>query len=200
MVATICGCGDQGRIQLEALRHTLDIKRVFAWDIDKVAAAAYARDMSDKHGVEIVIAPSLGDATIQSDVIVTCTTSRTPYLGSDHVRAGTFIAAIGADNPDKSEIRPELMARAMVVADVTAQGITMGDLHHAIGSGAMAVEAVHADLGELITGQKNGRTNPDEITLFDSTGTGIQDVAAAARAYERAGERGAGFAHHVVIK
>lgn len=191
-VATICGCGDQGRIQLEALRQSLKIKRVFAWDIDKATATAYARDMSDRHGVEVSIAADLRDATIQSDVIVTCTTSKSPYLGTDHVRPGTFIAAIGADNPEKSEILPELMARARVVTDVTAQGVAMGDLHHAIADGAMTAEAVSADLGELITGRKKGRMNADEITLFDSTGTGIQDVAAAARAYERAHERGVG--------
>jgi alanine dehydrogenase len=189
-VATICGCGEQGRAQLAALRHALKIERAFAWDIDQTAAAAYGHAMSEQHGIDVAVAADLRDATLQSDVIVTCTSSAKPYLGPDHVRPGTFIAAVGADNPDKSEIVPELMARATVVADLIAQSVNMGDAHHAIRSGCMTADALHAELGELLTGRKTGRTDPDAITLFDSTGTGIQDVAAAARAYERAGKRG----------
>jgi alanine dehydrogenase len=191
-VATICGCGEQGRIQLAALRHVLPIERAFAWDIDHAAAEAFAREASDQPGLEVTVARDLRDATLQSDAIATCTTSATPYLGWDHVRPGAFIAAIGADNPEKSEIQPELMARATIVTDIAAQAITMGDLHHAIRNGALTADAIRADLGELIAGRKPGRTSPEEITIFDSTGTGIQDVAAAARAFERARERGAG--------
>ena len=191
-VATICGCGEQGRIQLAALRHVLPIERAFAWDSDHAAAEAFAREASDQPGLEVAVARDLRDATLQSDAIATCTTSATPYLGWDHVRPGTFIAAIGADNPEKSEILPELMARATIVTDIAAQAITMGDLHHAIRTGALTADAIRADLGELIAGRKPGRTSPEEITIFDSTGTGIQDIAAAARAFERARERGAG--------
>jgi alanine dehydrogenase len=191
-VATICGCGEQGRVQLAALRHSLDITRVFAWDIDADAAAAYARDMSDLHRIDVTAAKSLGDATRASDVIATCTSSKTAYLGPEHVRDGTFIAAVGADNPEKSEIEPALMARATIVADIAAQSAVMGDLHHAIGSGSMTADALHAQLGEVITAKKTGRTSPTEITIFDSTGTGIQDVAAAVRAYELARDAGVG--------
>jgi alanine dehydrogenase len=123
---------------------------------------------------------------------VTCTPSPVPYLGPDDVRPGTFIAAVGADNPQKSEIHPELMARATVVADILAQCATMGDLHHAIRAGRMTPEAVHAELGDVVIGRRRGRSGADEITIFDSSGTGIQDVAAAARAFELARERGVG--------
>ena len=85
------------------------------------------------------------------------------------------------------------MGRAAVIADLVAQSITMGDTHHAIREGCMTAETIRAELGELISGRKRGRANADEITIFDSTGTGVQDVAAAARAYERAEERGAGL-------
>jgi ornithine cyclodeaminase/alanine dehydrogenase len=108
------------------------------------------------------------------------------------VRPGTFIAAVGADNPQKSEIHPELMARAIVVTDILAQCATMGDLHHAISAGRMTPEAVHAELGDLVVGRRRGRSDAGEITIFDSSGTGIQDVAAAARAFERACDRGIG--------
>jgi alanine dehydrogenase len=148
--------------------------------------------MSKQHGIDVATAPTLRAATLGSDVIVTCTPSREPYLGVDDVRPGTFIAAVGADNPQKSEIHPDLMARATVVTDILAQCATMGDLHHAIRAGRMTAEAVYAELGDLVIGRRRGRSGADEITIFDSSGTGVQDVAAAARAFELARERGIG--------
>ena len=190
--ATICGCGEQGRIQLIALRHSLDIRKAFAWDIDSDAATAFVDDMSKQLGIDIEATSDLRRATVASDVIATCTTAKASFLTMDHVKPGTFIAAIGADNPEKSEIAPDLMARAKVVADIVTQCAVMGDLHHAIRAGAMTIETVHAEVGELITGKRSGRTSDGEITIFDGSGTGIQDVAAAARAYELARKSGAG--------
>jgi ornithine cyclodeaminase/alanine dehydrogenase len=190
-VATIVGCGEQGRIQFEALRHVLDLKRVFLFDRDRQAAADFAAEIEGQ-GIEVEIPGSLRAATLVSDVIVTCTPAKAPCLGVSDVRPGTFIAAIGADNPEKSEIDPALMACARVVTDVTAQAIHMGDLHHAIRAGTMREADVHAEIGEIIDGRKPGRTNSEEITIFDGTGVGIQDVAASVRAYELARERGAG--------
>jgi alanine dehydrogenase len=192
--AMICGCGEQGRIQLTALRHVLDLRRVFAWDRDREIAAAYARKMSRELDVEIEAVTELRAATLASDVIATCTTAREPFLHVADVRPGTFVAAIGADNPEKNEIGAKLMARSTVVADVLAQCATMGDLHHAVLAGAMSPQDVHAELGDLVTGRKRGRASADELIVFDGTGTGIQDVAAAARAYEAARARRVGLA------
>jgi alanine dehydrogenase len=142
---------------------------------------------------EVQAANDLGAATVDSDTIVTCTSAREAFLGREHVRPGAFIAAVGAESPAKSEIKPDLMAEATVVADVLEQARIMGDLHHAIAAKAMRAEQVHGNLGQLVSGDIPGRRNDDEITIFDSTGTGIQDVAAAARAYELACERGTGL-------
>ena len=191
-VATIYGCGAQGRSQLAALRHTLDIRRVFLVDTDAVAAERFANEVA-RAGLDVDVPAKPSDAASTSDVIVTCTSSRVPFLGPTDVRPGTFIAAIGADHPDKSEIHPALMMRARVVTDLTEQCSYMGDLHHALEAGTMRASDVHAELGELVAGRKPGRTQADEITLFDGSGVGIQDVAASARAYQRARERGAGF-------
>ncbi len=192
--ATISGCGVQGAIQLAALRHVLNLRRVFAWDADAEVARAFACRIAAETGVAVEAIDDLRAATRMSDAIATCTTAHAPFLGVDHVRPGTFVAAVGADNPAKSELEPELMARATVVADVLEQALIMGDLHHAVAAGAMTAGAVHAELGELVTGERPGRTSADEITIFDSTGTGIQDVAAASRAYELARVRGVGLA------
>ena len=145
--------------------------------------------MSAELGIDVETTANLRDATLASDVIVTCTTSRQAFLGLEDVRPGTFIAAVGADNPEKSEIRSDLMARAKVVADVIAQCVEMGDTHHAIRHGAMAAADISCELGELITGRRAGRRASDEIIIFNSTGAGIQDVAAAARAFELAKNR-----------
>jgi len=180
----ICGCGAQGAAQLEALREVLPLTHCFAWDRDPERAAAFAE------GFQAEVSEDLATAALASDIIVTCTTSRQPFLDLGMVRAGTFVAAVGADSPEKSEIAPALMAGGKVVADVLDQCIVMGDLHHAIAAGAMTPGAVHAELAALVGGAGPGRTSADEITLFDSTGTGLQDVAAAAMIYERAAAAG----------
>jgi ornithine cyclodeaminase/alanine dehydrogenase len=191
--ATICGCGAQARLQLIALRHVLDLQRVFAWDIDAAAARDWAARMSRETGLRTEAVTELREATRLSDAIVTCTPARAPFLSVDDVTAGAFIAAVGADAPGKSEIHPDLMARATVVVDLLDQAVVMGDLHHAVAAGAMSVRDVHAELGAIVAGQRPGRQGDDEITLFDSSGTGVQDVAAAARAYEHARLRGVGL-------
>ena len=187
---TICGCGAQGRVQLEALRHALDIRRVFVFDKDPAAAASFAAEIAAEHDVEVP--DTLRAAARESDVIATCTTSHVPFLGVHDVKPGTFIAAIGADNPEKSEIDPALMSRSRVVTDVRAQCVVMGDLHHAIRAGTMTEADVHAELGDLVTRRRPGRTRPEDIMIFDGSGVGIQDVAAAARAYERSLEGNVG--------
>jgi alanine dehydrogenase len=189
--ATIFGCGTQARVQLAALRHVLDIRRVFLCDKDAAAAQEFASEVA-REGLEVDVPVKPLAAARASDVIVTCTSAHAPFLGPSDVRAGTFIAAIGADNPDKSEIEPALMAKARVVTDLTEQGSTMGDLHHAIRAGAMRAADVYAELGELVAGRKPKRTQAHDITLFDGTGVGIQDVAAAARAFALASAAGAG--------
>ena len=126
-------------------------------------------------------------------MIVTCTTAREPFLDAAMVRPGTFVAAVGADSPDKSEIAPALMASALVVCDVREQCAAMGDLRAALAAGLMAVGDVHAELGALVAEGRTGRTGDAQIFVFDSTGTALQDVAAAAFAYERASACG-GFA------
>jgi alanine dehydrogenase len=173
------------------LRHALDIRRVFLTDKDAGAAEAFAAEIAGG-GLDVDVPAKPHLAARASDVIVTCTSSHTPFLARADVRAGTFIAAIGADNPEKSEIDPALMARARVVTDLTEQCSYMGDLHHAIRAGTMQASDVHAELGELVAGRKPGRTEAHEITLFDGSGVGLQDVAASARAYELARKQDAG--------
>jgi alanine dehydrogenase len=189
---TICGCGVQGRAQLRALARVLPIARAHAFDLDPAAAAAFAREMSAELGLDVTAASSHVGALANSDVCVTCTPSRQAFLLREHVRPGTFVAAVGADSADKQELAPELMAAAVVVTDVREQCAEIGDLHHALVAGAMSREDVHAELAELVAGRKPGRRSGDEVTIFDSTGTALEDVAAAAVVFEKALATGTG--------
>lgn len=182
----ICGCGEQGRAQLSALAEVVTIRRALAWDRDAEKAASFARDMSEALGWDVAVVGSAAEAARSSQIIVTATTARTPFLTKAMVPRGAFVAAVGADSPDKSELSPDLMADATVVADLLGQAATMGDLHHAIDAGLMSAEHVYAELGDLIADRKPGRTSDDETIVFDSTGTALQDVASAARIWQRA--------------
>jgi alanine dehydrogenase len=191
---TVCGCGSQGREQLRALRRVLPLRRAYAFDLDEATAEAFARDLSAELGFEVTSTRDLAGSVRKSDVCVTCTPSRTPYLLRDHVAPGTFVAAVGADSPDKQELDPKLMAEAVIVVDVLEQCASIGDLHHALEAGVLTREAVHAELADVVTGRKPGRRSDQEITIFDSTGTAIEDVAAAVVVYERAVAAGRGLA------
>jgi alanine dehydrogenase len=137
--ATICGCGEQGRIQLLALRHKLDLKQVFAWDINSQTSRRFSVEMTAEFGIDVTAIDDLREGTLVSDAIVTCTSSHTPFLGLADVRPGTFVAAVG----------PELMAKAAVIVDVLQQSIVMGDMHHAINAGVMTPSDVRAELRTL---------------------------------------------------
>jgi len=184
----LCGCGGQARAQLEALLCVRKPNRVLAYDADREKAAQFAK----LFGERVVVAPELAAAARSSEIIITCTTASRYFLTREMIRPGTFIAAVGADNENKQEIEPQLMAESKVVTDSTEQARKIGDLHHAITEGAMSVDAVHAQLGEVVAGLKPGRQNDDETIIFDSTGTGLQDVAAAIAAYHAAGRQNVG--------
>lgn len=182
----ICGCGEQGRAQLAAITRVRPIRRAFAWDLEAAKAARFAREVGETLAIEATPVADLREATLASDIIVTATSSCEPFLAPECVRAGTFVAAVGADNPHKSELRPGLFAVSKVVVDSIEQAAVMGDLHHAITGGKATRESVHAELAEIVAGGKPGRATEEEITIFDSTGLAIQDVASAAAAHARA--------------
>jgi alanine dehydrogenase len=198
-VATVCGCGAQAAAQIRALARILPLKRVQTFDCEPTRAEALAAELARDPGLKAETVRDLGTALKQSDVVVTCTPSKLPYVGPDKIRPGAFVAAVGADSPVKSEIEPTLMAAATVVVDLLDQCAEYGDLHHAIEACVMTRADVHAELAEIVAGRKPGRRRTDEITLFDSSGTALQDVAAATLVYDRARAGGQGrtidFAH-----
>jgi ornithine cyclodeaminase/alanine dehydrogenase-like protein (mu-crystallin family) len=185
-VATIIGCGNQGRVSLDALRAVLPIERALVYDADHERACAFARDA----GAEAV--KDLVTALAESDICVTCTPSRSAILRREHAHPGLFIAAVGADSSEKQEIEPGLLAASRVFVDHLEQCATLGDLHHALAAGVMTRDDVAGTLGDVVTG-RSGRGSDDELIIFDSTGTALQDVAAAAIVYERSVAAGRGI-------
>ena len=189
---TLCGCGNQGRIQLRSLREVRPVRKVFAYDIDEERAKAFADQCSKDLDIKPVSRKQLPSAVIASDICVTCTPSRQYFIAREDVRPGTFIAAVGADSEEKQEIDPSLFVSSTIVVDSLEQCSSIGDLHHAILQGIVKKDGVHAELGEIVAGRKPGRTSSGEIIIFDSTGMAIQDVAAAVHVYKRAEENNVG--------
>jgi ornithine cyclodeaminase/alanine dehydrogenase-like protein (mu-crystallin family) len=185
-VLAIIGCGLQGDAHVTALRAVRPVREIRLHDADPERAAALA---ARHEGCRVV--PTYADATRGADLIATCTTGGGFVLDRDDVSPGTFVAAVGTDNPHKREIYPRLMAAARVVVDDLAQCASGGDLHHAIASGAMSESDVHADLASVVAG-RHAPVPADAIVVFDSTGVALEDAAAANLVYERARELGLG--------
>jgi len=160
---------------------------------DREEAESYSERMSAELRIPVDPVDNVADAIAKSDVCITCTPSRSPFLKREWIHPGMFLAAVGADSPDKQELDADLTAGCKVVADIRSQVICVGETHHAIEEGLMTSDQVHAEIGEVLTGGRPGRTSADEVFLYDSTGTALQDVAAAAAVYERAREQGRGI-------
>jgi alanine dehydrogenase len=134
-VATICGCGEQGRAQLRAVHLILPLTKIYAFDVDERAAMNLRNELSPELNIDIEPVRDSVSAIQKSDVCITCTTANEFFVRKDDVRSGTFIAAVGADDMHKQEIEPALIASAKVVADSLEQSCTIGDTHHAIAQG-----------------------------------------------------------------
>jgi len=193
-IATICGCGNQGRVQLRAVKLACQLEKVFVWDINNEAAEQFSVAMAEELGIAVTPVDDLPAALRQSDLCVTCTPAKKFFIHEKDVPQAMFIAAVGADNEDKQELDPALLgSKNKVVADVIGQCAAIGDLHHALTAGTATVSGVYGELGEIVCGKKPGRTSAEEITIFDSTGMALQDVASAALVYEKAVAAGKGM-------
>ena len=141
-------------------------------------------------GLDVIPVQSAEKLVLESDVVVSATPSRTPLVVADWLQRGLHITAIGADAPGKNELHPGVLERAdLVVCDSRAQCARLGELHHALEQG---IEPATIELGEITSGARPGRTGPDQITVCDLTGTGVQDTAIALLAYDKAKAAGLG--------
>ena len=190
--ATIVGCGVQGELQLAAIAAVLPLRRAWVLDSDHDRAESMARRAGKSLGLSVEPAKDLRASLRESDVCVTCTPARGAFVMAADVPAGMFIAAVGADAQGKQEIEPGLLATSTLVVDVLDQCAEIGELQHALAASLLTRAQVHAELADVVAGRRPGRTRNDEITIFDSSGTALQDVAAAIAVYEKARAIGRG--------
>ena len=189
----IVGTGTQGRMQVLALKEIFKIDEVRAWDILEDSAERYAKEMSERIGIEVNAFAEIEDVVRGADVIVTVTPSRQALVKKDWISEGVHINAIGADGPGKQELDPHIVAMAdKIVVDSLAQCRKIGEIQHALGQNLITENDVHAEIGQILIGEKPGREADKEITLFDSTGLAAQDIAAAHVVYKQARENGLG--------
>ncbi len=173
IVMGIIGTGRQAQAQVRATAQELTITEIKVWSRNPVHAERFCTGFNEIEcrymGIEEVC---------DCDVLVTTTPSREPVVSGDWVHDGTHINAIGADAPGKEELDPALLSRASVFVDDPAQAVHSGEINVPVKKGLFKGADIAGTLGEIVTGKK-GRKRPDEITIFDSTGLAIQDLAIA---------------------
>ncbi|NNE89530.1 MAG: ornithine cyclodeaminase family protein [Silicimonas sp.] len=185
-VIGMIGAGHQATFQLRSALEQRDFEKVIGWNfhpemlpnLEKVAEEAGL----PFEAVEL-------DGIHEAGVIISITSSFDAILGADQVSAGTHIACMGTDTKGKQEVDPALLKRATVFTDEVAQSISIGEAQHAVGSGLITESDVN-QLGAVINGTHPGRTRAEEITLFDGTGVGLQDLAVAASVVDLAVAQG----------
>jgi alanine dehydrogenase len=187
----LVGAGSQAQSQVEALRCVRPIRSAAVWSIDSGLATDLVASLRAA-GTDATVASNQRQAARNAAIIVTVTPSTEQLLSLEDVAPGTFIAALGADAPHKQELDPALVARSRLVVDVVGQCAAAGELHHAIEAGLMCESDVYSELGAIVAGTRPGRTSADELIVFDSTGTALQDAAVARLAWTRALHAGVG--------
>ncbi len=184
-VVGLVGCGAQAKTQLMALKELFRIKLVYVWG-NKIEYARKFLNDARHFGLSVKIKDKISDCVKQADIVVTTTPVREPIVKSEWIKDGTHINAIGADAKGKEELEPELLKRAKIVVDDRQQSSHSGEINVPLSCGIITKKDIYATLGEILTGKKKGRVSPKEITIFDSTGLAIQDVAVANLVYKRA--------------
>lgn len=188
----LIGAGFQGRNQVAAVREVRDIRTVRVHDAVPEAAGRFAAELRAE-GLDAEAVGTAREAVAGLDVVCAATTTKTPVILADWLAPGTHVNSVGANAPVKREVEAAVFSRSRVCLDFRDQVLAeAGDLMAAIRDGEYDAEAIHAELGDVVTGAAAGRESDADITLFKSVGVAIEDVACAAFVHERAVERGLG--------
>ena len=188
--AGVFGAGVQARTQLMAVCAMRNIERAFVCDKFEGRANVFATEMSENLNIPIETRKP-EDVVRESNIIITATTAKTPIFDGNLVNPGTHLNLIGSFKPDVREVDEVVIKRSKIVVDQKSAALEeAGDIIIPLKAGIIVEEDIYAELGELVTGIKPGRTSDSEITLFKSVGLGIQDCATAWLAYVKAKEKG----------
>jgi ornithine cyclodeaminase/alanine dehydrogenase len=190
--AAVFGAGVQAKMQLWGVYEARNISKALVYDKFPEAAEKFAEEMSEKLGIP-VIAVKDAEALLIADIICTATSSPTPIFDGSKVKEGTHINGIGSHTPNARELDTKIVKRSLFIADSREGCLSeAGDIMIPIQNGELKADHIHAELGEVISGKKEGRTDPKQITLFKSNGLAIQDAATAKLVYDKAREMGIG--------
>lgn len=186
--AGVIGTGVQARLQMMAAHLVRPFTRALVWGRDPAKAAACASDLGAALAIDVEVMTHPKHLVDQSELVITTTPARDPVLKAEWLHPGLHITAMGSDQAGKNELEPGILAAAdLYVCDRISQCEVSGELEAARAAG---VQVVPAELGEVVTGKVPGRSDPEDITICDLTGTGAQDTAIANHALAAA--QGAG--------
>lgn len=190
----LVGAGVQARYQFEAIAEVLDIVEVFVWapDSDGARRDGFIAQMGADHPSVVFRTAASVEEAASADVVCTTTPSRSPIVSAAAVRPGTHVNAVGADGPGKQELDPQILRDSRVIVDDLYQATHGGELNVPVQNGDYDASQIAGSLADVVSGSVAGRTSDEQITVFDSTGLAIQDIAMAELVYRRALGSGAG--------
>jgi ectoine utilization protein EutC len=192
--AGVIGSGMQARYQIVALKQVRDFQRLMVYGIVPDQVEQYAAEMASVLDVKVVRAEDVETVVRNSEVVVTCTPAKEPYLKAEWLHPGLHITAMGTDSEDKQELYADALGRAdLLVCDRKSQSFRLGEFHNGLEAGILSPDDPIVELGDLILGREPGRTSENEITICDLTGVGVQDTAIALLAYRKAMEKNLGL-------
>ena len=189
----VIGSGAQARGQLRCTAEVRDLETVWVFSPTKESRESFAGEMNERLDAAVAAVASPAAAVEDADVVITATTASEPVFDGDDLEPGTHVTAMGQYDAEKHELDARTIERATYVPDLRARATKdAGSFINALDQGVVDEDHIHAELGEVVAGEAEGRTDDEEITVFDSGGTGIETVAGAYLLYEKAVEEGLG--------
>tara|TARA_Y100000814_G_scaffold187757_1_gene137522 strand:- start:185 stop:1168 length:984 start_codon:yes stop_codon:yes gene_type:complete len=189
----IIGAGIQAKMQLEALLLVRNIKTAYIWSRDSKKTNKFVQNIKDKINIKIIACESPEQTVNLSEILITCTPSKSPIIKSEWLKKGLHITAMGSDAEMKNELDPKIIKECdFYIPDSQSQTSILGELNHAIKAGLVSAEKKYNELGSVIINSNLGRRNINDVTVADLTGTGVQDTAIARHTYKISADKGFG--------
>ena len=189
----IIGAGIQAKMQLEALLLVRNIKTAYIWSRDSKKTNTFVKNIKDKINIKIIACESPEQTVNLSEILITCTPSKSPIIKSEWLKKGLHITAMGSDAEMKNELDPKIIKDCdYYIPDNQSQTSILGELNHAIKAGLVSAEKKYNELGSVIINSNLGRRNINDVTVADLTGTGVQDTAIARHTYKISADKGFG--------
>ncbi len=190
----IIGAGVQAKMQLEALLLVRNIKTAYIWSRDSKKTNTFVQNIKDKINIKIIECESPEQTVNLSEILITCTPSKSPIIKSEWLKKGLHITAMGSDAEMKNELDPKIIKDCdYYIPDSQSQTSILGELNHAIKAGLVSAEKKYNELGSVIINSNLGRRNINDVTVADLTGTGVQDTAIARHTYKISADKGFGI-------